>query len=53
VADKILLNSLVFTHLPVSLRRNAVVAYELEFQDDSNESETHAVNQEVQIRNVP
>jgi MSHA biogenesis protein MshO len=53
VADKLLSDSLVFSYLPVSLRRNAVVAYELELQDDSKLNETHIVNQEVQIRNVP
>lgn len=53
VADKILPNSFVFKYLPSSLRRNAIVAYELELQDSSNLVETLVVNQEVQIRNVP
>lgn len=53
IADKLQANSLVFSYLPSSLRRNAIVAYELELQDASNNSETLVINQEVQIRNVP
>lgn len=53
VADKLQANSLVFSYLPSSLRRNAIVAYELELQDASNNIETLVINQEVQIRNVP
>lgn len=52
VADKLLANSLTFSYLPSSLRRNAIVAYELELKEVGN-SETQVVNQEVQIRNVP
>jgi MSHA biogenesis protein MshO len=53
IADKLLANSLIFSYLPSSLRRNAIVAYELELQDSSKITETLVVNQEVQIRNVP
>lgn len=53
IADKLLASSIRFSYLPASLRRNALVAYELELQDDSNIGETLVVNQEVQIRNVP
>lgn len=53
IADKIKADSLVFKYLPSSLRRNAIVAYELELEDVLKASETLVVNQEVQIRNVP
>ncbi|MGR6871710.1 type II secretion system protein [Pseudomonas sp. HK3] len=53
IADKLLANSLVFSYLPSGLRRNGIVAFELEFQDSTDANETLVVNQEVQIRNVP
>ena len=53
VADKLLASSLRFSYQPASLRRNALVAYELELQDDTNLTETFVINQEVQVRNVP
>ncbi len=53
IADKISPSSLVFKYLPSSLRRNAIVAFELSLQDTSNAAENLVVNQEVQIRNVP
>ncbi len=53
VADKLLSDSLVFKYLPSTLRRNAIVAYELELQNTTDLNETLVVNQEVQIRNVP
>jgi MSHA biogenesis protein MshO len=53
IADKLIADTLTFTYLPSSLRRNGIVAYELELQDSSNGAETLVVNQEVQIRNVP
>ena len=53
VADKLLASSMRFSYQPASLRRNALVAYELELVDDSNSGEPLIVNQEVQIRNVP
>lgn len=52
VADNLLAGSAVFSILAASLRRNAIVAYEFEFEDSTN-GESLAVNQEVQIRNVP
>lgn len=52
VADNLLAGSAVFSILAASLRRNAIVAYEFEFEDSTND-ESLAVNQEVQIRNVP
>jgi len=52
VADNIQAGSAVFSILAASLRRNAIVAYEFEFEDSTN-GESLAVNQEVQIRNVP
>lgn len=52
VADNVTASSVVFSILAASLRRNAIVAYEFEFQDSTND-ESLAVNQEVQIRNVP
>ena len=53
IGKGVVANSLVFNYLPSSLRRNALVTYELQLQDDSNASEIHSINQEVQIRNVP
>ena len=52
VADNLLAGSAVFSILAASLRRNAIVAYEFEFEDSTND-ESLAINQEVQIRNVP
>ena len=52
VADNLLAGSAVFSILAASFRRNAIVAYEFEFEDSTND-ESLAVNQEVQIRNVP
>ncbi|MFY0639630.1 MAG: prepilin-type N-terminal cleavage/methylation domain-containing protein [Bermanella sp.] len=53
IGSGIMANSLQFTYLPSSLRRNSIVAYELELQDPSRAEETLVVNQEIQIRNVP
>ena len=53
IGKGVVANSLVFNYLPSSLRRNALVTYELQLQDESNASEIHSINQEVQIRNVP
>lgn len=53
IADKLSPDSLIFKYQPSSLRRNAIVAYELTLQDTSRASEVLVVNQEVQVRNVP
>jgi MSHA biogenesis protein MshO len=53
IADKLSRSSLRFNYLPSSLRRNALVTYELSLQDSTNQGETLVINQEVQIRNVP
>lgn len=53
VADQLSPGSLRFQYLPSSLRRNAIVSYELELQGASNQTEIFAINQEVQVRNVP
>jgi MSHA biogenesis protein MshO len=53
IADKLAANTLAFTYLPSSLRRNAIVAFQLDLLDSSNGAETLVINQEVQIRNVP
>jgi len=52
VANEIQADSVVFSILEASLRRNAIVAYEFEFEN-SVSNETLVINQEVQIRNVP
>ncbi|OUR60204.1 hypothetical protein A9Q73_12445 [Bermanella sp. 47_1433_sub80_T6] len=52
VSDQLQASSVVFNFLPSSLRRNAVVSFQMEFIN-SNSSESLVVNQEVQIRNVP
>ncbi len=52
VANQLLANSIQFSYLPSSLRRNAIVAYELSLIKNTS-SEHLVVNQEVQIRNVP
>lgn len=52
IADNIQSSSVAFSYTPSSLRRNALVSYELILQESSN-AETLSVNQEVQIRNVP
>lgn len=53
IANQLSPGSLRFRYLPSSLRRNAIVSYELELRDDSNQAEVMVINQEVQIRNVP
>lgn len=52
IADGIQTNSLTFFYTPSSLRRNALVSYELIFEE-SGSQETLSINQEVQVRNVP
>ena len=53
VANNLLTSALQFSYVPSSLRRNAIVSYELTLQESSNLGETLVVNQEVQVRNVP
>lgn len=53
ISNDLLVSSLRFRYLPSSLRRNALVAYELQLQGESDLSEVLTLNQEVQIRNVP
>ncbi len=52
VSDQVQANSVVFNFLPSSLRRNAVLSFQMTFIN-SNSNENLVVNQEVQIRNVP
>ncbi len=52
VADQLQANSVAFNYVPSSLRRNAIVSYELTLLK-ADSSDTLVVNQEVQIRNVP
>ncbi|MEH6346531.1 MAG: prepilin-type N-terminal cleavage/methylation domain-containing protein [Bermanella sp.] len=52
VATDLQAGSVVFSILEASLRRNAIVAYEFEFEN-SISNESLVINQEVQIRNVP
>ncbi len=52
VANQLLANSIVFSYLPSSLRRNAIVSYELSLMKDTS-NERLVINQEVQVRNVP
>ncbi len=52
VSDQLLASSVVFNFLPSSLRRNAVLSFNMEFISTTS-SESLVVNQEVQIRNVP
>jgi MSHA biogenesis protein MshO len=52
VGDQLQTSSVVFNFLTSSLRRNAVVSFQMTFVN-SNSSESLVVNQEVQIRNVP
>ena len=53
VANNLQTSALQFSYVPSSLRRNAIVSYELTLQESSNATETLVVNQEVQVRNVP
>ncbi|MFY0699425.1 MAG: prepilin-type N-terminal cleavage/methylation domain-containing protein [Bermanella sp.] len=53
IANQLSPGSLRFRYLPSSLRRNAIVSYELELRGASNQAEVMVINQEVQIRNVP
>lgn len=53
IADGLQANSLKFTYTPASLRRNALVSYELTLSDASAGSEILNINQQVQVRNVP
>ncbi|MCP5325402.1 MAG: prepilin-type N-terminal cleavage/methylation domain-containing protein [Oceanospirillaceae bacterium] len=53
IADGLQANSLKFSYTPASLRRNALVSYELTLLDASNAAETLNINQAVQVRNVP
>jgi len=53
ISDAVQAGSLSFQYIPASLRRNALVSYEVNFIDVQDPSESLAVNQEVQIRNVP
>lgn len=53
VANNLSASALQFSYVPSSLRRNAIVSYEMTLQEGSNASETLVVNQEVQVRNVP
>ena len=52
VSDQLQASSVVFNFLPSSLRRNAVLSFQMEFIS-SKSDESLVVNQEVQIRNVP
>lgn len=52
IANQIQTSSLRFSYTPSSLRRNALISYEMVLQE-SNQAETLTVNQEVQVRNVP
>lgn len=52
IADQLQASSVRFSYTPSSLRRNALVSYELVLEESGN-TETLTVNQEVQIRNVP
>jgi MSHA biogenesis protein MshO len=53
IANNVTANSVRFNYVPSSLRRNALVSYEITLQNNSEVSETLQINQEVQIRNVP
>lgn len=53
IADGLLANSLKFAYTPASLRRNALISYELTLSDASAGSEILNINQQVQVRNVP
>lgn len=53
IADNLLSNSLKFSYTPASLRRNAIISYELTLSDTTKSSEILTINQEVQVRNVP
>ena len=52
ISDQLQTNSVVFNFLPSSLRRNAVLSFQMEFISTTS-SESLVMNQEVQIRNVP
>jgi len=53
IATQIVNNSLVFRSEPASLRRNALVSYQLLIDKAGNSDEPYALSQEVQIKNVP
>lgn len=53
IADGLQANSLKFSYIPASLRRNALVSYELTLSEASNTAEILNINQTVQVRNVP
>lgn len=53
IGSEVVSDSLAFRYLPSSLRRNALVSFEFQLQQNSNLSEVLTINQEVQIRNVP
>ncbi|EAT12439.1 prepilin-type N-terminal cleavage/methylation domain-containing protein [Bermanella marisrubri] len=53
LANKLVAGSIVFRYLPMSLRRNALVGFSMEFRNDEKVQETLLLTEEVQIRNVP
>lgn len=53
ISNNLRKSTLKFTYLPSSLRRNAIISYELTLQDYSNISENLVINQDIQVRNVP
>lgn len=53
IANKLIPDSIAFRYLPMSLRRNALVGFSMEFRNDEKAQETVLLAGEVQIRNVP